>query len=58
MMTDFDKMTLSIEKLQTNSEYTIDYIGGTVNETLFNSIDWHSTNNLTWLQVKAEMEKL
>ncbi len=57
-MTDFDKMTTSIEKLQANSQYTIDYNGGTVNEALFNSINWISTNNLTWTAVKAEMDKL
>jgi len=57
-MTDFDKMTTSIEKLQANSQYTIDYNGGTVNEALFNSINWISTNNLTWAAVKAEMDKL
>jgi len=57
-MTDFDKMTTSIEKLQANSKYTIDYNGGTVNETLFNSINWESTNSLTWTKVKEEMDKL
>lgn len=57
-MTDFDKMTVSIEKLQANSKYTIDYNGGTVNEALFNSINWISTNDLTWEAVKAEMDKL
>ena len=57
-MTDFDKMTTSIKNLQDNSEYTIQYNGGVVDEALFNSIDWHSTNNLTWTQVKAEMDKL
>ena len=57
-MTDFDKMTTSIEKLQANSQYTIDYNGGLVNEALFNSINWISTNNLTWTAVKAEMDKL
>ena len=57
-MTDFDKMTTSIEKLQANSKYTIDYNGGTVNEALFNSINWISTNDLTWEAVKAEMDKL
>ncbi len=57
-MRDFDKMTVSIEKLQANSEYVINYNGGAVDEALFDSIDWHSTNNLTWLQVKEEMDKL
>ena len=57
-MIDFDKMTISIEKLQPNSEYTIDYNDGTVNETLFNSINWVSSNSLTWTAVKAEMDKL
>jgi|TARA_R100001015_G_C4520077_1_gene89322 hypothetical protein len=57
-MTDFDKMTVSIEKLQANSEYTLEYDGGNVNEALFNSINWVSTNNLTWTQVKEEMDKL
>ena len=58
MMTDFDKMTTSIEKLQANSKYTVDYDGGLVNEALFNSINWISTNNLTWTTVKTEMDKL
>tara|TARA_R100000908_G_scaffold58286_1_gene34361 strand:- start:324 stop:500 length:177 start_codon:yes stop_codon:yes gene_type:complete len=58
MMTDFDKMTTSIEKLQANSKYTVDYDGGLVNEALFNSINWISTNNLTWTAVKTEMDKL
>ena len=31
-MTDFDKMTSSIKKLQDNSEYTIEYNGGSVDE--------------------------
>ena len=57
-MTDFDKMTVSIEKLQANSKYTIDYNGGLVNEALFNSINWISTNSLTWSAVKTEMDKL
>jgi len=57
-MIDFDKMTISIEKLQPNSEYTINYNNGTVNETLFNSINWISENNITWSQVKEEMDKL
>ena len=57
-MTDFDKMPVSIEKLQANSEYTLEYDGGNVNEALFNSINWVSTNNLTWTQVKEEMDKL
>ena len=57
-MTDFDKMTVSIEKLQANSEYTLEYDGGNVNEALFNSINWVSTNNLTWTQVKTDMDKL
>ena len=57
-MTDVDKMTVSIEKLQANSEYTLEYDGGNVNEALFNSINWVSTNNLTWTQVKEEMDKL
>mgnify|MGYP003109702723 FL=1 len=57
-MIDFNKMTISIEKLQPNSEYTIDYNDGTVNETLFNSINWISTNSLTWTAVKEEMDKL
>ena len=57
-MTDFDKMTVSIEKLQANSEYTIEYDGGNVDEALFNSINWVSSNSLTWTAVKAEMDKL
>ena len=57
-MTDFDKMTVSIEKLQPNSGYSIDYDGGTVDEALFNSITWVSINNLSWSQVQAEMDRL
>jgi hypothetical protein len=57
-MTDLDKMTVSIEKLQPNSEYTLNSDSSTVNETLFNSINWISENNLTWSQVKAEMDNL
>tara|TARA_Y100001938_G_C7935270_1_gene351450 strand:+ start:590 stop:763 length:174 start_codon:yes stop_codon:yes gene_type:complete len=57
-MTDFDKMTRSIKNLQDNSEYTIQYNGGVVDEQLFNSIDWISENNLTWSQVQTEMDKL
>jgi hypothetical protein len=57
-MTDFDKMTSSIKKLQDNSEYTIQYDGGVVDEALFNSINWVSSNSLTWTQVKAEIDKL
>ena len=56
-MNDFDKMTLSINKLQDNSEYTVDF-SDVVDEELFNSISWISTNTLTWLQVKEEMDKL
>ena len=57
-MTDFDKMTISIEKLQPNSQYTIDYNGGTIDETFFNSINWESENSLVWSAVKTEMDKL
>ena len=57
-MIDFNKMTTSIEKLQPNSEYSIEYDSGSVDEALFNSINWISTNSLTWTQVKAEMDKL
>ena len=57
-MTDFDKMTTSIEILQANSEYTVQYNGGPVDEALFNSINWISSNSLTWAAVKAEMDKL
>ena len=57
-MTDFDKMTTSIKNLQANSEYTIQYDGGVVDEALFNSINWVSSNSLTWTAVKAEMDKL
>jgi hypothetical protein len=57
-VTDFDKMTISIEKLQANSEYTLEYDGGNVDEALFNSINWVSSNFLTWTAVKAEMDKL
>tara|TARA_E500000305_G_C3878460_1_gene168546 strand:+ start:453 stop:626 length:174 start_codon:yes stop_codon:yes gene_type:complete len=57
-MNDFDKMTTSIKNLQDNSEYTIQYNNGAVNEALFNSINWISSNSLTWTAVKAEMDKL
>ena len=57
-MNDFDKMTVSIEKLQPNSQYTIKYSGGTVDENLFNSIVWTSSNSLTWTAVKTEMDNL
>ena len=56
-MTDLDKMTVSIEKLQPNSQYTI-HNTKTVDETLFNSINWVSSNSLTWSAVKTEMDKL
>ena len=57
-MTDFDKMTISITNLQANSEYSVEYDGGAVDEVLFNSIDWVSENNLTWSQVSAEIDTL
>ena len=57
-MTDFDKMTISITNLQANSEYSVEYDGGAVDEALFNSIDWVSENNLTWSQVQTEMSTL
>ena len=57
-MNDFDKMTTSIKNLQDNSEYTIQYNGGAVDEILFNSINWISENSLTWSQVSAEMDTL
>ena len=57
-MNDFDKMTTSIKNLQDNSEYTIQYDGGVVDEALFNSINWVSSNSLTWTAVKVEMDKL
>ena len=56
-MTDFDKMTTSIEKLQANSEYNIPY-NSEGDEALFNSISWVSINNLSWSQVQAEMDRL
>jgi hypothetical protein len=51
-------MTTSIKNLQDNSEYTIQYDGGVVDEALFNSINWVSSNSLTWTAVKVEMDKL
>jgi len=57
-MTDLDKMTFSIEKLQPNSEYTLSSDTFTADETVFNSINWISSNSLTWTAVKAEMDKL
>ena len=57
-MTDLDKMTVSIEKLQPNSEYTLNGNTNTIDEALFNSINWISSNSLTWTAVKTEMDKL
>tara|TARA_R100000329_G_C7536484_1_gene189339 strand:+ start:556 stop:729 length:174 start_codon:yes stop_codon:yes gene_type:complete len=57
-MNDFDKMTTAIEKLQPNSEWRVQYSGGTVDETFFNTLEWVSSNSLTWTQVKTEMDKL
>ena len=58
-MTDFDKLTVSIKKLQSNSEYTLSCNDeNTIDEALFNSINWISENNLTWSQVSAEMDTL
>ena len=58
-MKDIDKMTVSIEKLQPDSEYVLHYSEpASVDEALFNTIDWVSTNSLTWTKVKEEMDKL
>ena len=58
-MTDFDKLTVSIETLQPNSQYTLSCNDeNTIDEALFNSINWISENNLTWSQVSAEMGTL
>ena len=58
-MTDFDKMTVSIEKLQPNSKYNLSCQNeNIIDEALFNSIQWVSTNSLTWTAVKEEMDKL
>jgi len=58
-MTDLDKMTVSIEKLQPNSNYTLSCQNeNIIDEALFNSIQWVSTNSLTWTAVKEEMDKL
>ena len=58
-MTDLDKMTVSIEKLQPNSNYTLSCQNeNIIDEELFNSIQWVSTNSLTWTAVKEEMDKL
>ena len=58
-MIDFDKMTVSIEKLQPNSQYTLTCNDeSNIDEALFNSINWVSSNSLTWTAVKAEMDKL
>ena len=58
-MTDFDKLTVSIETLQPNSQYTLSCTDeNTIDEALFNSINWISENNLTWTAVKTEMDKL
>ena len=58
-MTDFDKLTLSIIKLQPNSQYTLSCNDeSNIDEALFNLINWVSSNSLTWTAVKAEMDKL
>ena len=58
-MTDFDKLTLSIEKLQPNSQYTLSCDDeNNIDEALFNLINWISSNSLTWTKVKEEMDKL
>ena len=57
-MTDLDKLSLSIEKLQPNSEYVLHCDDDVIDETVFNKIDWKSSNSLTWTKVKAEMDKL
>jgi hypothetical protein len=57
-MNNIDKLSFSIQKLQPNSEYVLNINDDTVNEEIFNSITWISTNNLKWSEVLAEMEKL
>ena len=57
-MNNVDKLSYSIQKLQPNSEYVLNINDDTVNEEIFNSITWISTNNLKWSEVLAEMEKL
>ena len=57
-MNDFDKMTTAIETLQPNSQWKVEYNGQTIDETFFNSLQWLSSNSLTWTAVKAEMDKL
>ena len=58
-MNDFDKMTVSIVKLLPNKGWTIRFDeNDQVNESMFNSIQWEETNNLTWTKVKEEMDKL
>tara|TARA_R100000808_G_scaffold11082_2_gene28828 strand:+ start:442 stop:618 length:177 start_codon:yes stop_codon:yes gene_type:complete len=58
-MTDLDKMTVSIEKLQPNSNYTLSCQNeNIIDEALFNSIQWVSTNSLTWTAVKEEMDQI
>ena len=55
-MNEIDKLTLSIEKLQPNSQYV--FRGVVVNEERFNSIEWHTENTLTWSAVQTEMTRL
>ena len=57
-MNNVDKLSYSIQKLQPNSEYVLNINDDTVNEEIFNSITWISSNNLKWSEVLAEMEKL
>ena len=57
-MNNIDKLSLSIQKLQPNSEYTLNVNNDDVNENVFNSITWVSTKNLSWSQVQAEMDRL
>ena len=55
-MNEIDKLTLSIEKLQPNSQYI--FRGDVVSEERFNSIEWHTENTLTWSAVQTEMTRL
>ena len=60
-MTDLDKIFKAIENLQSGSAYkltTHQHNEQLVDEELFDNIEWNSTNNLTWTQVKEEMDKL
>jgi|6_EtaG_2_1085325.scaffolds.fasta_scaffold33789_3 HD superfamily phosphohydrolase YqeK len=52
------KLTSVISRLEPNSAYAVRTHPDVVNEEVFNNIEWHTETELTWAQVKAEMDKL